>query len=71
MVAFMVDGDGDFRPKPEVTFSSDVYAGMSEDKKQHLWNIAQISVPRGEKLRSMESRPEFDFDPIAWELRDG
>lgn len=70
MVAFMVDGDGDFRPKPEITFSADVYAGMSDEQKQHLWRIAQTSLPPGETPRSMEGRPEFDFDPVAWALRN-
>src|SRR3990167_10177842 len=59
IVSFMVDGDGNFRPKPEVIFTvNNPYDGLTEERRRELLDIA-----RG-------GEDAFDFDPVAWALHD-
>ena len=67
MVGFYVDGDGNFRIKPRIEFSSDIYRDMTEDQKQELWATAHISRVGPNE---MERNPQFDFDPVAWKMND-
>lgn len=57
-VSFYADGDGNFRPKPQVSFSRDPYPTADEDQREKLRAFAE------------KSENNFDFDPVAWALRE-
>jgi len=56
MIAFYVDGDGNFRPNAQISFSEPMPALTDEFRK--------ISIVAGEN----DGNLYFDFDPIAWKL---
>lgn len=58
MVAFYVDGDGNFKPKCEWKYSSQV-----PELTEELEKLSLVSNDEHGKI-------EFDFDPIAGRLRD-
>lgn len=66
MVAFMVDGDGDFRPKIEVGFWKDVYKDMTPERIEQLKAMAKVS--RTPDDGCLEDHVAFDFDSIGWSL---
>ena len=58
MVAFFVDGDGNFKPHCEVSFSEAVPELTKE--------LEEAAMVYG---KNNDDRYEFDFDPIAWRLK--
>lgn len=54
-VAFYADGDGDFRPKPEITFDQPVRPLTDEMRK-----AAVVEDKYGDR--------KYDYDPIGWML---
>lgn len=56
-VAFYADGDGDFRPKPEITFDQPVRPLTDEMRK-----AAVVEDEHGHR--------KYDFDPIGWMLHE-
>jgi len=63
MVAFYVDGDGDFKPKCSVTFAEEM-PELTEELEKAACVCEDASPDAGRQY-------QFDFDPIAWKLRDG
>lgn len=57
-VGFFVDGDGDFKPKCEISFSGDVPKMNKE--------IAEMAISEDDN-----GNRNFDYDTIAWFLREG
>lgn len=64
MVAFYVDGDGDFKPKCAVSFNESMPFLTPE-----LEDAA--CVAGNENPNFIGSRYDFDYDPIAWKLLHG
>jgi len=62
MVAFYVDGDGNFKPKCEVSFSEPV-----QDLTPELEKAAMVMSENDNPRRDIQ----FDFDPIAWNINKG
>jgi hypothetical protein len=56
-VSFLVDGDGNFHPKCEFSFS-DPIPELTPD----LEALAVVSETNGDRI--------YDFDAIAWNIRD-
>lgn len=56
-VAFYVDGDGNFKPKCEVSFDGDIPELTKEMEKMSI-----VKDKGGDRT--------YDFDPIGWHLRD-
>lgn len=59
MVAFYVDGDGDFKPKCQVSFDEPMPELTEELEK------SAMVVNDGKRIGSGY---DFDFDPIAWKI---
>jgi hypothetical protein len=57
-ISFYVDGDGNFHPKAEVTFSEDIPELTDEMREKSAFD----EKGSGDVL--------FDFDPIAWILHN-
>lgn len=56
-VAFTVDGDGDFKPRCNISFDGDV-----PELTDEMREMAVVKDKYGDKT--------YDYDPIAWHLRD-
>ena len=56
-VAFYVDGDGNFKPKCNISFDGDV-----PELTKEMAKLAIIDDKGGDRV--------YDFDPIGWNLRD-
>jgi hypothetical protein len=56
-IAFYADGDGDFHPKPEITFDQPVRQLTDEMKK-----AAIVEDDHGHR--------KYDYDPIGWMLHE-
>lgn len=54
-VSFFVDGDGDFKPKCQVTFDKEIRPLTNEMREAA---VAEKSKPNGNHC--------YDYDPIAW-----
>jgi hypothetical protein len=61
MVAFYVDGDGNFKPKCNVTFSEEM-PELTED-------LEKAALIAGDAKGNTTADFAFDFDPVAWKLR--
>jgi len=59
MVAFYVDGDGNFKPKCNVTFAEEM-PELTEDLEKAAMVMDEHQNP--------QRRIDFDFDSIAWKL---
>jgi len=60
LVAFFVDGDGNFHPKVTTSFSEVIPELTKELKEKAMIGTMEGEVPFG--------GAKFDFDPIAWKL---
>ncbi len=56
-VAFFADGDGDFHPKPDITFNRPVKPLTNEMRK-----AAVVDDDHGHR--------KYDYDPIGWMLHE-
>jgi hypothetical protein len=54
-VGFMVDGDGNFHPKCDITYDKPIPPLTDE-----LRDLAVVTENRGNRT--------YDFDPVAWEV---
>jgi hypothetical protein len=66
-VSFYVDGDGNFKPKATWEYSKPV-AELTNELREVAH--AFVKTTRDENPGS-HSDHAFDFDPIAWKLRNG
>jgi len=63
IVAFYVDGDGNFKPKVEVSMPDSVPQLTDEMRENAMNEISEVStIGEGDVL--------FDFDSIAWILHN-
>jgi hypothetical protein len=65
-VAFYVDGDGDFKPKATWEFSKPV-AELTPEMQEAAHIFAKLTKDQNPGSHSDHA---FDFDPIAWKLRE-
>jgi hypothetical protein len=56
MIAFYVDGDGNFKPNATWQYSEPIHPLTDEMRKAAI-------------VENRSGKAEFDFDPIAWILR--
>jgi hypothetical protein len=66
-VAFYVDGDGNFKPKAECTFSEAV-PELTEEMEREALAFVRVKASEAQKQDSSADFA-YDFDPIAWMLR--
>jgi len=64
-VSFFVDGDGNFHPKVEITFSE----GMPDFTEEQKEIIKQRAANENTEIVKIEKGNKFDFDNIGWYLR--
>jgi len=62
-ISFFVDGCGDFHPKAEIEFSKSI-PGLTDEMRQ------KAAVGKAEIGGSTDGNLIFDYDPLAWMLRD-
>jgi hypothetical protein len=62
MVAFYVDGDGNFKPKCQVSFSEEMPALTPE--------LEAVACVLNDDYPERYTQYQFDFDPIAWHLKN-
>lgn len=58
-VAYYVDGDGNFKPKCKITYTPE---GTLPELTEELKKAAIVEDKHGDRV--------YDFDPIAWRIRD-
>ena len=70
-MAFYVDGDGNFRPKIEMSHSSMEDMGLVEEngRTNELFRDLKRLATKENRPVPVDGRNAFDFDPIAWEIQ--
>ena len=65
-VAFYADGDGNFHPNCEVSYSEEL--GFTKEEWDELHQLARVYYEDSGKDRFNEPMALFDFDSIAWRI---